>query len=92
MKYLSAIEFFLPFQKIMNCFEEQGPTLIGKPILPQSFFHHYKDIKCQHVQNREIQPFIQNITPTALIFNSSMFHETVSTITYIAKAALIFTC
>lgn len=43
MKYLRALEFFLPFQKIMNCFEEQGPTLIGKSILPESFFHHYKN-------------------------------------------------
>lgn len=92
MKYLSAIEVFLPFQKIMNCFEEQGPTLIGKSILPQSFFHHYKTRKYQRAQNREIQTFTQNITPTALIFNSSMFHETISTVTHIAKAALIFTC
>lgn len=45
MKYPSARDSFLPFQKIMDRFEEQGPTLIGKSILPQSFFHHYKTEK-----------------------------------------------
>jgi len=91
MKYLSAIEFFLPFQKIMNCFEEQGPTLVGKAILPQSFFHHYKNKKGQHAQNRETQTFTQNPTPAAFTFISSLLHETVSAVPSIAKVPLIFT-
>lgn len=73
MKYLRALEFFLPFQEIMNCFEEQGPTLIGKSILPESFFHHYKNTKCQYAQNSEIQTFIQNISSTAFIFKVACF-------------------
>lgn len=73
IKYLRELEFFLPFQKIMNCFEEQGPTLIGKSILPESFLHHYKNTKCQHTQNREIQTFIQNISSTDLIFKVTSF-------------------
>lgn len=44
----------------MDCFEEQGPTLIGKSILPQSFFYHYKTKKLQHAQNRETNIYIKS--------------------------------
>lgn len=75
----------------MNCFEEQGPALVGKSILPQSFFHHYKNRKRRHAQNGEMKTLLQSLAPTASIFNSTKFHETTSITTYTAKVASTLT-